>query len=230
LAIAGASLVAPFAIYFGLQALGASAAFYSVVSLTHRLIKDKREFERIVVRIPGDDGQVLGLTHRLLALAHIVPSDAAGGWALRVEYKEGPHYARRPFLDAGGRTMITGERAVQALGLLLPRINAEGGTRRDVAAATELIDHSRDLFVDAATRTTQLRKVGAGSVLSGMDRANRLALEMLCHEVMERRALEGELAALEAAWREAEQIAAIADDLFLPESVRAWMQAHGRHK
>ena len=36
----------------------------------------------------------------------------------------------------------------------------------------------------------------------------RLALEMSVHEETERRAMEGELAVLEAAWRDAEQIAA----------------------
>ena len=43
--------------------------------------------------------------------------------------------------------------------------------------------------------------------------ADRLALEMALHEESERRTLEGELAALEAAWREAEEIARIADVL-----------------
>jgi len=43
--------------------------------------------------------------------------------------------------------------------------------------------------------------------------AMRLALEMSLHEEGERRALEGELAELEAAWKEAEEIAAIADTL-----------------
>ena len=43
---------------------------------------------------------------------------------------------------------------------------------------------------------------------------DRLALEMAAHEDAERRALEGELAELEAAWRDAEEIAAIADALF----------------
>jgi len=42
---------------------------------------------------------------------------------------------------------------------------------------------------------------------------DRLALEMAANEDVERRALEGELAELEAAWREAEEIAAIADQL-----------------
>ena len=40
-----------------------------------------------------------------------------------------------------------------------------------------------------------------------------LALEMALHEETERRALDGELAMLTAMWREAEEIAAIADRL-----------------
>lgn len=43
---------------------------------------------------------------------------------------------------------------------------------------------------------------------------DRLALEMAANEDAERRAMQGELAELEAAWREAEEIAAIADGLF----------------
>jgi len=42
---------------------------------------------------------------------------------------------------------------------------------------------------------------------------DRLALEMAAHEDAERRILEGELVALEAAWREAEELAAISDSL-----------------
>lgn len=40
-----------------------------------------------------------------------------------------------------------------------------------------------------------------------------LALEMALHEEFERRALEGELALLESRWREAEEIAGVADAL-----------------
>ena len=43
---------------------------------------------------------------------------------------------------------------------------------------------------------------------------DRLALEMAAHEDSERRAMSGELAELEAAWREAEEIAEIADAMF----------------
>ena len=49
--------------------------------------------------------------------------------------------------------------------------------------------------------------------LPRINAVDRLALEMAANEDVERRALEGELAELEAAWREAEEIAAIADRL-----------------
>ena len=42
---------------------------------------------------------------------------------------------------------------------------------------------------------------------------------MAAHEESERLALEGELSVLEAAWKDAEEIAAIADDLFLPPEI-----------
>lgn len=45
---------------------------------------------------------------------------------------------------------------------------------------------------------------------------DRLALEMAAHEEAERRALEGELAELEEAWRDADEIASIADALLKP--------------
>jgi hypothetical protein len=51
----------------------------------------------------------------------------------------------------------------------------------------------------------------------------RLALEMALHEESERRAMDGELADLERAWREAEEIAKIADDMFISPSVDAEM-------
>ncbi len=49
----------------------------------------------------------------------------------------------------------------------------------------------------------------------------RLALEMAAHEEQERRALEGELAILEAAWRDAEEVAKIADDMFVTDDLTA---------
>ena len=47
---------------------------------------------------------------------------------------------------------------------------------------------------------------------------------MSSHEEQERRALEGELALLQAAWRQAEEVANIADDMFLPEGTDAKLE------
>ena len=44
---------------------------------------------------------------------------------------------------------------------------------------------------------------------------------MAAHEESERRALEGELAELATAWRDAEEIAKISDDMFLPPGIEA---------
>ena len=49
-----------------------------------------------------------------------------------------------------------------------------------------------------------------------LSHSEAVALEMALHEDAERQALAGQLALLTAAWREAEEIAAIADSLFLP--------------
>lgn len=62
-------------------------------------------------------------------------------------------------------------------------------------------------------------------VLHGLPTIERLALEMALHEESERRAMEGELAALEAAWREAEEIAQIADDMFTSTVIEARLAA-----
>ena len=49
---------------------------------------------------------------------------------------------------------------------------------------------------------------------------------MALHEEDERRALEGELWRLERAWEEAEEIAAISDNLLLPSETDAFIEAH----
>ena len=61
----------------------------------------------------------------------------------------------------------------------------------------------------------KMRSIGA----LNLSPVERLALEMALHEETERRAMEGELAMLEDAWREAEEIAAIADSMFLPAEI-----------
>ena len=63
-------------------------------------------------------------------------------------------------------------------------------------------------------------------LVSRLPKPTKLALEMAVHEEQERRALEGELWLLEAAWREAEEIAGISDDLFVPEETDDFIDRH----
>lgn len=63
--------------------------------------------------------------------------------------------------------------------------------------------------------------------MSSLLKPTRLALEMALHEEQERRALEGELWMLERAWREAEEIAAISDNLLVRKGVEDFIREHG---
>lgn len=55
---------------------------------------------------------------------------------------------------------------------------------------------------------------------------DRLALEMAANEDTERRAMDGELLELERAWRDAEEVAAIADGMFGAGQLEEFRQAH----
>ena len=122
---------------------------------------------------------------------------------------------------------IVGAGAVRAAAALLPRINAGGGSKANVARAVEVLEQSADpiaVFRHAASiawRPSSFVRKPLARGLASLPHATRLALEMASHEDAERRALEGELHVLEAAWRDAEEVAGIADDMFLPDSVTA---------
>jgi hypothetical protein len=110
--------------------------------------------------------------------------------------------------------LLEGDTAKTALSTILPIVNRAGGSRRTVQDSVKLVeqrlDHSAVLPIDTSTATAR------SEPLSKMDITRRLATEMMLHESDERRWLEGELADLEARWREADEIAGIADSLTLP--------------
>ena len=118
-----------------------------------------------------------------------------------------------------GRTVVhlTGEQAEKAVGYVLPAINWAGAEKHEVNDAVRMIEDSRKAPVEFVHDLA--RQAGAGRRLQDIPSAARLALEMASHEDSERRAMEGELALLEAAWRQAEEIAKIADNLLVPSSV-----------
>lgn len=118
------------------------------------------------------------------------------------------------------RTDLHGEQATRAMATVITGLNTIGTTSRHVGRALALIEARLDTNGPVTTddhgslRPEQLLDAGVYR-LSEIEAPARLALEMLLHERQERHALTGALAELETRWREAEEIAAIADSLVL---------------
>ena len=113
-------------------------------------------------------------------------------------------------------------------------MNESGAKKEEVNEAVRMIGDTPDpsiLFERYAgipvdwVRRSRITQGEPAVLLAGLPKEIRLALEMATHEDTERRALEGELAVLEEAWRDAEEIAKIADDMFVPEETRARLSA-----
>jgi hypothetical protein len=104
--------------------------------------------------------------------------------------------------------------------------DASGGEPHGRRLGVQTLEGARSDAERLAFRLTGRTFWGHGGVgseprasLLDVPLVDRVALEMAAHEDAERRALEGELAQLEEAWREAEEVAAIADAMFLPAEV-----------
>lgn len=167
--------------------------------------------EAVVARVPYDDGR------KVVALRRQQLGEVRLGTG-----REGRLFVSIPRADHVGAVHLYGDEAQRAAGYVLPAINAAGAERREVQRAVELIEQSRrspeDFVRDIA------RGVGGGGRVLNLPNATRLALEMASHEESERRAMEGELALLEAAWKQAEEIAKIADNLLVPPSVDEFLE------
>lgn len=139
-----------------------------------------------------------------------------------------------------GRGIVQGREAERIASVLLPKVNRFGANKRQVADAVREIESlgSAEAYLDYLTdvgrnftrsRPNIRRSRWRGSVprdyqrfgLFGLPPAHRVALEMALNEETERRAMQGELQVLESAWREAEEIAAISDDLLVPAGIGA---------
>ncbi len=128
-----------------------------------------------------------------------------------------------------GTEWFAGEDARRAINAILPAVNSAGGNSKKVQSAVSEIEshgHPEQLVRQAAERWREYRHRGESGYLACMPHHTRLAFEMALHEEEERRALEGELWRLEQAWREAEEIAAISDDLLLPEGATGFVERH----
>ena len=167
--------------------------------------------QAVVARIPcagGDGEEVIALKRHQLEDVRL---GTAGGGRLLLSLPRGRDSVH-----------LTGEDAERAAGYVLPAINWAGAEKRDVDRAVQLIEDSRKSPSEFVRELAQ--RAGVGHRLHELPSASRLALEMAAHEESERRAMQGELALLEAAWRQAEEIAKIADNLLVPPSVDEFLE------
>lgn len=168
--------------------------------------------------------------------------DEAGGWHLRVRHA--PLAGGRAFFNPRDPELVVrGAAALRVATKLLPRLNRVGGRAKTVAEAVSVLERAGSAekvfklasrLDPASARTARGEAPGDLPVHDGEDgfassfaRADapmRLAVEMAAHEEQERAVMAGELEDLEAQWREAEEIAAIADGLTLPPAVLAQLE------
>ncbi|MBX7118121.1 MAG: hypothetical protein K1X31_03880, partial [Gemmatimonadaceae bacterium] len=207
---------------------GGWLAGFGIVSLPLNLYSVGRmmiDSRRVVARLTDDEGPLV-LTARHAAVARILPMPGDPlGWRLTVPHHRLDGVVGRFTRSASlsdRRVELAGAQAVDAARRILPVINAAGGRARQVEDAVKVLEGAgalRETFLAASGKVGRDGYGDPSRDLSAMPIALRLAMEMAVHEDLERRALEGELAALEATWRDAEAIARIADDLTLPEWV-----------
>ena len=192
----------------GLSTAGAMAM--NAVTWSH-IIAQHRRRRRMLARIhmPTGDKFTLEPSEHF----RVVTNSGAEGWALDVDHEDGAQ-------------LITGDAALRAMTQIMAHMNHEGGSKKEIASAVnriESIGDSHRLFRWVAQQPDRQKpqwwRKSVGHGVHNLPGEIRLALEMSVNEENERIALEGELAVLEEAWKDAEEIAAIADGLALPRSV-----------
>jgi hypothetical protein len=167
----------------------------------------------------GEPGARIHLRRRDLGSAtlHAVPEGMELHFAAVAE--EAPWLAKGVLHRTGVRRVeISNATVRRVMERAMVAVNARGARPRQLEHAVRVLEAagSAERYLAAAARK-RLRLHGGSELLdeqpSQPNPVAALALEMALHEEQERRALEGELAVLEAAWRDAEPIAEIADRL-----------------
>jgi hypothetical protein len=223
--IAGVGLAAVGGIAVGGMVVGVSIAGFTGLfgQIGRALIHGTAD--AVVAKVRTDDGRVLPVRRR-----HLAESTLSRGSdnTLRIDLRY-----------KNGQSRFEGPEALRIASIVVPSVNRFGGSRTTVTAAVNEIENGGgpERYIEQLARRAEVmtqvrgrphrfgRKGRIGKTgLYGLTTVDRLGLEMALHEDAERRAMAGELALLEVAWRDAEEIAAIADNMFLPESVKTSLE------
>jgi hypothetical protein len=189
---------------------------------------------RVVFRSSDEQGPIIASAWHL-STAQVVPlADDPLGWGLNmaVQRIDAPLGSRKAsYSSSDPRVLVTGDAAIAAARTALPSVNHHGGGRASVEGAVRFLESAGtpdEVFRKAAAATKRLGLDDKASWLARLPVETRIALEMAAHEEQERLAAEGELVELESAWRAAEEVAAIADSLTLPDRVITRLERLGR--
>jgi hypothetical protein len=196
--------------------LSLGATVGSVVSVAYAAAMGASLFQQTRIRgriaVPGEKRPAIVRQGQLKKIRILNQGDR---WHLRMPVDgatiSGPDYKKE--------VTVEGDAAQRAAATILAVCNEKGANAERLREATDIVGREADpsrLFVDAARRHPEIR-------ITDIPGPMLLALEMATNEDIERRAMEGELAMLEAAWKQAEEIAAIADNLELrkPDDISA---------
>lgn len=205
-------------------------------------LRTMRRRERVLLRTYDEQDQPLTVRYQHLGAAELSRPEKDAPWQLRLTHDEGRAVLTESrALRAAGHMLATLNFGVasqaevrHAIAKLDDAGNPEGYFTRVVTLAMRtswgrfpdaILDGrggERVSFAEQLAHQLSSRSFwGRGGTTSEehtplfrLPAVDRLALEMAANEDIERRALRGELEALHAAWKDAEEIAAIADELF----------------
>lgn len=219
------------AIGAGAVAAGMSAGAFNIVRMAALAVKKRRD-KRIVYRGPeaGEKGLTAGeLDHLMIRLADSATESRPFSLALPVEMRPRQWIRGVTFTRP---SIFHGEGLLPVAALALARRNRLAGRPAHIDEAVSLVDQLGNPLRDPEAAQAWSRTPGilpgrsrepSGTVqrpLKDVPTATRLALEIAAHEEQERLFLAAHLSLLERAWKEAEAIASIADDLLLPDWIR----------
>ena len=219
--IAGAGVGVVAAIVTGGVAAGASIGGFGWLIANMARAAVKGNPRSVVARIRTDDNQLLRVRLGHLAETTVEPG-LTSPLAIHVRHE-------------AGRWRVEGPEAMRVAATLMPKVNRYGGTKQTVSEAVTALElrQGPEGYIESLMKTARVstrraekhaRRVTFTSDLPeyglfGLSQVQRLAFEMALHEEAERRAMQGELTELERAWRDAEEIAQISDDLLVPSTV-----------
>lgn len=213
---------------------GGAAMVAMAGSLSFQRYHFWKQKSQISVFVRDNDGTLLHVTPQNISGATIFPAGKALDWQLTIPHvklepatglprmlgaREVAGYEHRP-------SVISGAAALNALMKVLPVLNGVGGNKRNVADAVDIVTETPDLgtmlragSVPTSDSNKFFRLTPEQTYIRNFPAHIRLAMEMSVHEADERRAVEGELAELEQRWKDADAIARIADEMFVPRQI-----------